>query len=171
MCGFTSQRNERTNPLSALPTLSSNVDFFLRRELDSVNTGNFFPPYINIVVDVYSGEKDHSISARKQIRRSREKRGRRVLRSCFFTVFGSTRRFFVRISHGYGDTFPRVSTDFRQESVDRGREENITKRKIELTDCAQLWLDKSLFTFFSECQRDRGKRLSGSIRGEISSRA
>lgn len=102
---------------------SSSIFFFRTR----ARYCQLSPPYINIVVDVYPGEKGHSISARKQIKRSRERKEGEGL---FFTVWLDSTLLWPT-SHGYGDTFPRVSVDFRQESVDRGtRGYNETQNRI-----------------------------------------
>lgn len=109
-CGQTPVANE---PFIALPNpLFDFFRFFFEGSI-SIDT---FPPSLStlISVDVYPSEKGHSISARKQIRPSRGRRERRVLRSCFFEP--------LPWLWGY---FPpsQVSIDFRRESVDRGARE------------------------------------------------
>lgn len=112
----------RTNPLSVFPTLRR--FFFLGRGLDNVN----FPPRTLISWWTFTQARRATpyLPANRLNEVEREKREKG-----YSLRFGSTRRFFGRTSHGYGDTFPRVSVDFRQESVDRGtRGYNETQNRI-----------------------------------------
>lgn len=128
----------RTNSLSVFPTLF--VDFFfLGRGLDSVN----FPPRTLISWWTFTQARRATpyLPANRLNEVEREKREKG-----YSLRFGSTRRFFGRPLMVMGILSPESRSISGKRVLTEGQED-ITKRKIELTVCITLVGEKFIYFF------------------------